>query len=93
MEEFAMPSLYELHDDLCFEIVYNGPKERDVDEIGFVPHRVALYTIFEVSAIKRMIMLLDEYLAWRHTFSNNLVGRLSEKPKVLIHCSEDVASL
>ena len=86
-------SLGEVQDSLNFELVYNGSKDKDVDGIGFAPHRVALYTVFEVSAIKRIIMLLDEYLAWRHAFSDTAVECLPEKPKMFIHCSEDVVSL
>eukprot|EP00959_Pyramimonas_sp_CCMP1952_P186364 3897023-Pyramimonas_sp.AAC.1 len=66
------------------ECVYNGKKEKEVDMVGFRPHRCAIFTDYTAESVKDVLMTLDEVMAWRTNFEEMDYEKLLKQPKLVI---------
>ena len=78
----------DLEADLHMIFQHVGKKFDDVDGIGFVKYRCRVYIVRDT--MKDFLMYLDELLAWRKTYENDVFGKISYDMKVYVHCTEEV---
>ena len=72
------------------KLVYTGrdqkeksPTAEDFDDVGFVLHRTGFYVNEE--GIKNLLMILDEFMQFRMTYVDELVGALKALPELHIY--------
>ena len=81
-DEECPDTLADFEQSYGMKIVMTGKKERDDDQIGFVPFLLAIYVNEDMA--KNVVMLLDEFVSWRAKTTDEDLQAFSEVPKLLI---------
>ena len=77
-------TLEELESRYSMKIVQTGGSKKDIDKIGFIPFRLAWYVEGKVESVKNLVMLLDDFVAWRAGFSDEERSSLPKTPSLRI---------
>ena len=67
---------------------YVGKNFQDLDSIGFVKYRCGVYIAKDM--MKDFFMYLDDLMAWRKHYTDEMFDKIPYDMKICVHCPEDL---